>query len=439
MNLFKKILELKGFPIREAETRLRSIKHLSPSAFQAYVDEAKWSIFNYHRLNNNKYSNIIQSSHYNQDCWETIPILTKLDLQGPIKERITGKLESNQIYINNTSGSSGHPFFFAKDKMCHALGWALIFDRYERHGIIYGKSLQARFYGIPLSKRKLVIEKIKDKFSSRVRFSVFDLSDVVLERYFTKFKKFKFEYINGYTSSLVLFARYLIDKGVILKDFCPSLQVAFPTAEMCSSEDKLIMERAFGVSVADEYGAAEIEVIAFEDEGHDRIISNENIFIEIVDENGLVVPDGTEGKILITSLNNHAMPFIRYEIGDLGILATNRKGRHQILKKLIGRTNDFAILPSGKKSPGLTFYYISKSLLEGGGFMKEFIIKQTSMESFHFEYVADREISDSEKNKVYEAMDLYLEPGLKASFERKEQIIRTGAGKLKHFQNIQNQ
>lgn len=437
MNLFKKILELKGFPIREAETRLEAIQQLSPLAFQAYAEEAKWKIFDYHRLNNNKYSNIIRNSHYIENRWETIPILTKLDLQGPINERITGKLKSRQIYINNTSGSSGHPFFFAKDKMCHALGWALIFDRYKRHGITYGKSLQARFYGIPLSKRKLILEKIKDNFSSRVRFPVFDLSDAVLEVYLKKFKEYKFEYINGYTSSLVLFARYLINKGVVLKDFCPTLKAAFPTAEMCSAEDHSILERAFGVPVANEYGAAEIEVIAFEDEDHDRIISNENIFIEILDENDLVVPDGTEGRIIITSLNNHAMPFIRYEIGDLGIMAIHHKGRHQILKKLIGRTNDFAILPSGKKSPGLTFYYISKSLLEGGGFMKEFIIKQTSMDSFHFEYVADREISDSEKNKVYEAMDLYLEPGLKASFEWKEQITRTKAGKLKHFQNLQ--
>jgi len=436
MNLFKKILELKGFPIREAETSLKAIQQFSPLAFQAYVEEAKWRIFDYHRQNNNKYSNIIRHSNYIQNRWETIPILTKQDMQGPIKERITSDLKPRHIYINNTSGSSGHPFFFAKDKMCHALGWALIFDRYKRHGIAYGKSLQARFYGIPLSKRKLILEKIKDKFSSRVRFPVFDLSDAVLQVYFEKFKRYKFEYINGYTSSLILFAKYLINKGVVLKDFCPTLKVAFPTAEMCSSEDRSILERAFGVPVANEYGAAEIEVIAFDDEDHDRIISNENLFIEIVDENDVVVPDGTEGRIIVTSLNNYAMPFIRYEIGDIGVMETRRKGRHQILKKLIGRTNDFAILPSGKKSPGLTFYYISKSLLEGGGFMKEFIIKQTSLNSFHFEYVADREISENEKNKVYDAMNLYLEPGLKASFEWKVKITRTKAGKLKHFQNL---
>jgi phenylacetate-CoA ligase len=314
----------------------------------------------------------------------------------------------------------------------------LIFDRYARHGIIYGKSLQARFYGIPLSKKKLFLEKIKDRVSARVRFPVFDLSDKILEQYAGKFKEYKFQYINGYTSSLVLFARYLVKNGIVLKDFCPTLKVVFTTSEICSLEDRMILEKGFGIGVANEYGAAELDIIAFEDEDLDWIISNENIFIEVVDENNKALPDGQEGRIVISSLNNYAMPFIRYEIGDVGIIGEERKGRHQILKKLIGRTNDVAVLPSGKKSPGLTFYYISKSLLEGGGFMKEFIIKQTSIDSFHFEYVADREISESEKKKVYEAMDLYLEPGLKASFEWKEKITRTQAGKLKHFQNLKH-
>jgi phenylacetate-CoA ligase len=50
-----------------------------------------------------------------------------------------------------------------------------------------------------------------------------------------------------------------------------------------------------------------------------------------------------------------------------------------ILKKLIGRTNDIAILPSGKKSPGLTFYYVTKSIIEDDGNVKEFVIKQTKL------------------------------------------------------------
>jgi phenylacetate-CoA ligase len=44
----------------------------------------------------------------------------------------------------------------------------------------------------------------------------------------------------------------------------------------------------------------------------------ETLFVEILDENNKAVPNGQ--CIVITSLYNKAHPFIRYDIGDTGIL-----------------------------------------------------------------------------------------------------------------------
>ena len=125
------------------------------------------------------------------------------------------------------------------------------------------------------------------------------------------------------------------------------------------------------------------------------------------------------------------MPFIRYRVGDIGRLI--KKGNKIYLDQLIGRTNDSIILPNGKVSPGLTFYYISKKLLESGGFMREFIIIQKKLNHFHYQYVANRLISNEEKKGVQDAMELYLEKGLKITFERKNKIKRNKSGKLKQF------
>ena len=73
---------------------------------------------------------------------------------------------------------------------------------------------------------------------------------------------------------------------------------------------------------------------------------------------------------------------------------------YKILHKLIGRTNDNIILPSGKISPGLTFYYISKSILESEGFLKEFIIRQIEFDTFIFDVIASRELKNNEINKI---------------------------------------
>ena len=179
--------------------------------------------------------------------------------------------------------------------------------------------------------------------------------------------------------------------------------------------------------------AAELDIIGFEDTDGDWLLNYETLFIEILDDNDKPVSPGNEGRVVITSLYNKAMPFIRYDLGDRAIIKKNKKGVYQILDSVKGRTNDFAILPSGKKAAGLTFYYISKKLLENGGFMKEFIIRQKKINHFHYEYVASREISSKEINQVKVAMEMYLEKGLNITFSKSNSIKRSKSGKLKHF------
>jgi phenylacetate-CoA ligase len=431
INLFDISFLLQRFPIKQAKKELHSIQNNFATGVAAYQARKKWEIFNHHSTNNKAYKNFIKPHKINS--WEDIPVLTKKNIQLPLSERLSDGYTRNKIHLHNTSGSSGTPFYFAKDKYCHALSWAIICDRFGWHGVHIGIDLQGRFYGIPLSRTKYYKEKIKDYLACRIRFPVFDLSDHILAKYLVIFSRKKVKYLNGYTSSLVLFAKYLIKNNTVLCDVCPGLKAAFTTSEVCDDIDRKIMEEGFGVKVVNEYGAAELDLIAFEDKDFDWLVNYETLFVELLDDNNKTIKIGEEGKVVVTSLYNKAMPFIRYELGDRAILTDRKKGPYQILQKVVGRTNDVAILPSGKKSPGLTFYYISKSLLEGGDFMKEFIIRQTAINHFHFEYVAAREISEKEKNEVFEAMNTYLEPGLHASFERREQIARTKAGKLKHF------
>jgi phenylacetate-CoA ligase len=158
--------------------------------------------------------------------------------------------------------------------------------------------------------------------------------------------------------------------------------------------------------------------------------------VEILDKNNTVLPYGKEGRIVITSLFNKAHPFIRYDIGDIGILDEKSTSKKPILKKLIGRTNDIALLPSGKKSPGLTFYYVTKSIIEDDGNVKEFVIKQTKIDTFDIAYVSKIELNLEQKHKIEFAIALYLEKGLIFTFIRKEKLERSKSGKLKQFVSL---
>ena len=373
-------------------------------------------IVQFHLENNTFYKNLVGNRDVSD--WNNLPILTKKNLQVPLKERLSKGFEKN-IYINKTSGSSGDPFIFAKDKFSHALTWYSNIYRFGWFGIDFNSSLQARFYGIPLDKFGYYKERFKDFLAKRYRFPIFDLSDVVLEEILKKFQQKKFDYINGYTSSVVLFAKFLQSKNIVLKDVCPTLKVCMVTSEMLFDDDKILLEKHLGIPIVNEYGASELDLLAFQNPKGEWQVNSETLFIEILDENNQPVPNGTSGKIVVTSLYNKAHPFIRYEIGDFGILDEKSTWKKPILKQLIGRTNDIAILPSGKKSPGLTFYYVTKSIIEDDGNVKEFVIKQTKLDSFEIDYVSEKALSSAQIDEIQKAIDLYLEPNLKFTFTQK--------------------
>ena len=433
-KLFDFSLRINGFPIKKATAEFEKIIAISENEFESYVLNKRNEIVNFHLKNNSFYKNLVRKPEV--ENWDDLPVLTKKDLQQPLVERLSSSYSPKTVFVNKTSGSSGDPFIFAKDKMCHALTWASIIYRFGWYGIDFNTSYQARFYGIPLDFIGNKKERFKDFLSNRYRFSIFDLSDDVLENVLEKFQKSKFDYINGYTSSIVLFAKFLQSKNIVLKDICPTLKVCLVTSEMLFEEDKLLMEKQFGIPVVNEYGASELDLIAFENIKNEWQVNSETLFVEILDENNQPVPNGKEGKIVITSLYNKAHPFIRYEIGDVGILDEKSTFRKPILKKLIGRTNDIAVLPSGKKSPGLTFYYVTKSIIEDDGNVKEFIVKQTKTDTFYVDYVSEVDLTSTQIQKIEKAIELYLEPNLKFIFTRKSFLERTKRGKLKQFQSM---
>jgi phenylacetate-CoA ligase len=434
MNFFKLTLFLQSFPLRQCKRVIEEGVSYSDDRLRQHQKNAKWAIVNFHKKNNPWYKAFVQGDEKVE--WEQIPLLSKQNIQRPLTEIITPQYLNKSLYRNNTSGSTGIPFHFVKDKFCHAMTWALIFQKYKSIGLEYGKSLQARFFGIPLSRKKYLKEKLKDWVASRVRFPVFDLSDQTLERYLNRFYKTPFEFIYGYTSSLVLFAKYVQRREIVLKEVCPSLRCCIVTSEVCSPDDRLLLQEVFGVNIINEYGAAELDLIAFEDNDGDFVLNEENLYIEVLDEHGQPVPPGVEGEVVVTSLYNKAMPFIRYRLGDRIVLKNHKKNGRRVIESVQGRVNDVAILPSGKKSPGLTFYYVSKSMLETSGVIKEFIIKQISPNEFLYEYVATETLTQKQQQQVQKLMDQYLEPGLQATFIKVEKIERSAAGKFKHFQYL---
>lgn len=434
MDLFEFTLKLNGFPIKEAKKQLRKIQEISEVEYENFIVKKRQEIVDFHLKNNSFYKSFVGSKA--DSSWKNLPIITKLDLQIPLQKRLSKGFTRKNCYTSKTSGSSGQPLLFAKDKMCHALTWAEIIDRFGWFNIDFNRSLQARFYGIPLDFKNYQKEKLKDYLSHRVRFSIFDLSEDKLEGFLQVFVEKSFYFINGHTSSIVLFAKYVKRKNIVLTDVCPSLKYCVVTSEMLYETDKKLLQEVLNVPIINEYGASEMDLIAFTNAQDEFIVNSETLFVEILDENNQAVAHGKPGKIVITSLYNKAHPLIRYEVGDLGVLSPKSTFKRPILQKLIGRSNDMVQLPSGKTVPGHTFYYVTKTVVEDDGNVKEFVIEQHKIDTFKIVYVSEKELTNTETTKIEKALATYLEQNLQLEYERVSIMDRGKGGKLKQFKSF---
>ena len=429
MNITDFSLKLNGFPIEKAKLFLSELDSLT---FTQLENQrlAQRDILVQHHLTHNSFYKSLVGDYKN---WESLPVITKKDLQAPLESRLSRDYNLKNVYKNKTSGSSGDPFYFAKDKYSHALTWA-VFHKWYNWFDLYNQK-QARFYGIPKDPIPRFKERLKDYLANRYRFNVFDLSNDAFEQWIITFSKEKFAFITGYTTVIVAFAKYLKSKNIVLHTICPSLKACLPTSEMCFDSDRQIMREAFGIPIVNEYGASEFGLIAFENPQQQWVLNTMNLYVEILDEHNNILPYGKEGRIVITDLYNKAHPFIRYDIGDIGSIKKLEDGT-LVLQNLIGRKEDYVQLPSGKTAPGLSFYYVTKSVMQDDGNVKEIKAIQTAIDSFEIQYVANNELSSSQMDAIKQALFDYLEPGVHVNFTRHEALTRSNRGKLKQFTSL---
>lgn len=150
-----------------------------------------------------------------------------------------------------------------------------------------------------------------DKFERRIRFSSLRLNDEQISIYLDAAKKYSAAALQAYPSSALIIAEYLLKRSAVFP-----LKAVFASSEPVFPYVREKIERAFCCKVWDFYGMGERTVCADECEIHDGLHINEEYGVfELIDpETG--APSRTKGLITGTSLNNFAMPLIRYKMDD---------------------------------------------------------------------------------------------------------------------------
>src|SRR5690606_40595997 len=87
LKLFDVSMRFNGFPLGKARRLLETIQQQNDADFQKYSLQKRQDIVNYHLKHNPFYKSLTKLSHF--EDWKTIPVMTKRDLQAPLKQRLS--------------------------------------------------------------------------------------------------------------------------------------------------------------------------------------------------------------------------------------------------------------------------------------------------------------------------------------------------------------
>jgi phenylacetate-CoA ligase len=157
------------------------------------------------------------------------------------------------------------------------------------------------------------------------------------------------DYLLTYPSNLRFLARHCREQGLKL----PRLKQIVTMAEVVHDEVRAECRQAWNAPIVDAYSAQEVGNIAFQCPAAEHYhVQAETMLVEIVDRAGRPCPPGETGRVLVTPLLNHAMPLLRYALGDwaeLGGPCACGRGL-PVLTRILGRErNSILVGPTGER------------------------------------------------------------------------------------------
>jgi len=361
---------------------------------------------------------------------QKLPVLSKKDIQENRDRLISTAYKRQDLIANRTGGSTGSPLQFFHDKQRWDVRQAATIRHNlwaghrigQKVAVLWGhQSDLAGFNSLKAKLRNILVDRLLICDSS-------SFSDASLKQFAVDYQKFQPEGILAYANSLALVVDFMKANGIEL----PPPKSIITSAEVLTVENREKIEGYFGVKVFDRYGSRETSVIASECTAHVGMhIGAEYLHLEFT-KDGKAVPDGDAGDILVTVLGNHAFPFIRYEIGDVGAMAKYTDCSCGVtlpkMQMIAGRTTDFLLAGDGRKVSGaaLTIYLAAK--VPG---VRQAQIVQRELGRLIFNLATDSQFGADSKALIEERVRHFFGASMKVDYNLVKEIPKEASGKYR--------
>lgn len=425
-------------PSTNAFTLMRKIQWLHPEQIQGIQYHKLEEILAYAYKHVPYYKNlfeqcgVVQSSRVVIERFGNLPILDKHTIRTNFEALTSDEADKLDIIRNSTSGSTGEPLVFLQDRNgVRIAGGAVLRLFYEWHGIEAGDK-EVRLWGLERDlfyKQRLSVATIREWISGIQMLNAFQMSPSRMQEYIAKINNYRPKLLRGYSANLFELAQFAEDNALTIRP----PQVIISSAGTLYAPLREKMETVYGCSVYNHYGAREMHNMAMECSEGKLHISAFTHFIEVLDEHNQPCPPGVEGELVVTALQNHAMPFIRYRIGDRGTLSgeTCSCGRgFPLLSKISGRRVDCFWTAEGNIIPGEYFIYLLAVHLHNNPISKYQVI-QESYTSLRFRLVlrTGNQLPRDIQHEIEDKTRLIMGEKCRMSFEYVTDIPPSPSGK----------
>ena len=353
------------------------------------------------------------------DDLSKLPIITKDMLRAGYPQQTT-RSTGRKVYQVSTSGSTGKNFFILEDAF--TAGW-------YRASFILSLEWAGWEIGEPHLQSGMTIHRsldrrLKDCYFGCQYVSAYQLDDQHLSMMLDIIDQNQIKYIMGYPGSLYFLAKYAIKQG-----WNQPLRSAVTWGDSLYPHYRETIIKAFNTKVFDTYGCAEgIQISAQCENGNYHIHALDTI-VEFLDDDEKPVPPGVTGNIVLTRLHPGPMPFIRYQVGDLGVPSTGEHcscGRNfPTMESIQGRNADIIITPSGNR---LIVHFFT-GILEHYSEIDSFQVVQQDEETINILIVPLENISDDTLNEIRFAIQTRGAEDFNICFDIVDQLPLPPSGK----------
>ncbi len=360
------------------------------------------------------------------DDLERLPLLTKADVRTRGDELLSEAYRGTRLTRKRTSGSTGVPLtvWLDAEGLCWKRACTLRSDEWS--GWRRGERM-AKAWGNPDYKQFGLKGWLRNALYERaIHLNTLRMSPGDLRDFAKRLHREQPSLIFGHAHSLFLIADTIEREG--LPAYAPRGIIA--TSMVLHDFQRRRIEAVFNCPVTNRYGCEEVSLIACECEAHRGMhVNADSVYVETVKDGRRVV--GEPGGIVVTDLSNFAMPLVRYQIGDAGVLSDRvcPCGRGlPMLESLEGREADYVVTASGDLVSGISLTENFAVLVPG---VAQLQIVQEEVRSFTFRIVRGADFTAASERKVADLVVERFGRGTRHRLEFVEAIPQEPSGKYR--------